>query len=74
VIIVVLVNEEGIVVVVIEGVGISLVVGIGIIFVGLEQMINLSSSMKSFGLSGDIGIVLFSWVSVKSSKQYDVVL
>jgi len=64
----------GIVVEVIEGVGILVVVGVGIIFVGSELIINLSSSMKSFGLKGEIRIVLFSCVNVKSSKQNGEVL
>jgi len=64
-------------VVVVEGVGEDMVVviifgklvlaGLGIIVVGLELIINLSNSMKSFGLSGAKQTALFSWIKVKSS-------
>jgi len=62
----VVINGVWTMVVVIEGVRILVVVGVGIIFVGLERIINFSSSIKSLGLSGKIGIVLFSWVNLKS--------
>jgi len=51
--------------VVVEGVRVV----VGIVAVGLKLIINLSSSMKSFGLSGVIGNELFPLVKVASSKH-----
>lgn len=46
-------------------VGILVIVGVVIVVVGLKLIINLSSSMKSFGLSGVIGVELFSSEKLK---------
>lgn len=62
----------GVVVGVVVMVGILVIVGVGIVVVGLKLIINLSSSMKSFGLSGVIGAELFSLVKLKSSKHGSV--
>jgi hypothetical protein len=51
-----------------------LVAGVEIVGMGLKFIINLSKSMKSFGLSGIKENGLFSWLKVKSSKKDGVVL
>lgn len=55
----------GVVVGVVVMVGILVIVGVGIVVVGLILIINFSSSMKSFGLSGVIGAELLSSEKLK---------
>jgi len=69
----VVLDGVGVVVVVVMMVGISVIVGVEIVAVGLKLIINLSRSMKSFGLSGVIGVELLSSVKIKSSKHEGVV-
>jgi hypothetical protein len=67
-VVLVVVGED---VVVVLNFGMLVVAGVGM---GLKLIINLSRSMKSFGLSGAKETGLFSWLKVRLSEQNGVTL